>query len=1007
MCLPEALHLVESQFSQGATRVGCRLLHSAESRNEFFVGAFECRFGVDAVQTTSIDYRKQQVAKLALQEVVIFVCNLNINLCALFADLIPDILALLPIEADRCRLLADTKSFDKCRKAAWYATEGAALAILLAQFKRFPIVLNLFGSVGVDISIDVRVAVDEFVAYAICHIGIVECALLRAEFRVEDNVQQQVAQLLLDALHITVGNGIDEFVGLFDCVVAQRLEGLLTVPRTLLAQSVHNLYKTQRCVCIFVTHININDYRDKVSVFGKKNISLAKLFIRNRMKTSLKLTILSLVTLVSATAFAVIPQPRTMESREGVFELCPSTTIAYNADELRPLAHYMLEYLAVKNVSQQVPESDFISVELQSGLAEEEYRLSVTPRGVRIVASDYGGAFNAVQTLFQLMPGKVYAKNMCLPVTLSACEIADAPQLAYRGVMLDVARTWVDVEGVKRYIDWLSYHKINRLHWHLSDDQGWRIEIKAYPELAKVGGYRGGTSPVPPMYGKWNESYGGFYTQTEIRDIVEYALRRNVEIIPEIDLPGHSWAFAMMHPEVVCRYEYDEGHCSGGIDTRNVFCATREENYKMLDTIFSEVCKLFPSEYIHIGGDEVSLSQWEKCPDCSAYLRRHGYTDAHKLEDLFMARMADILAKFGKRPAVWNEGINGGGLDKSTRVHGWSKMADCRKVLEAGYPTIFMPAEYFYFDMRQSKYETGSNWSNIFDVKHTYSFDFAEQGFPAEQVALVEGIECAFWSEIALSQGGDRSTDYLEYMTFPRVCAVAEIGWGKNGSDWANFYARLTSAHYDRMSAMGINYRLMPPTVKYADGMLSASTDDGSKIYYTTENAKRWNRYVAPFKCDKPGLYIFRSEFLDAHSPIAAHDDHYKTIKPSFALTSSIESGRSDGYVRVEEYRGRVTTKRTCRKGDWFLFEFDEPVRCREMEFITGYTHIAHRLFPSGYIEVSVDGERFERGAALIDGCAKIVNPSTPIKAVRIVSTTDRNSSKGVTINPPVIKPIL
>lgn len=724
------------------------------------------------------------------------------------------------------------------------------------------------------------------------------------------------------------------------------------------------------------------------------------------MKLNIKFLLLGVATLFASTVFAVIPQPRTMRAGDGEFVLKSTTAIAFGCEELRPLATYMLDYLAVKSVAKKAPESNYISVELAAGIEKDGYRLTVTKDGIRIVASDYGGAFNGVQTLFQLLPSEVYTKHMKLPVRVPACEVEDAPQYAYRGYMLDVARTWVTADGVKNFIDWLSYHKINKLHWHLSDDQGWRVEIKAYPELTEVGGFRGGSSPVPPMYGKWNERYGGFYSQSEIRDIVKYAQMRNVEIIPEIDLPGHSWAFTSIHPEVVCNYEYDQAESSGGLDIRDVFCATKESNYKMLEEILAEVCALFPSEYIHIGGDEVSLSQWQKCPDCSAYLHKHGYTDAHKLEDYFIERIDKILKKHGKRPAVWNEGINGGGLDKSTRVHGWSNMKECRKVLEAGYPTIFMPAEYFYFDMRQSKYEAGSNWSNIFDVKHTYSFDLSAHGFTPEQIALVEGFEGAYWSEIALSQGGDKSTDFVEYMTFPRMCAVAELSWGKNGSDWENFYTRLCS-HYDRMSAMDINYRLMPPKVEMKDGALTASVDDSSTIYYRLEGSARDVRYSRPIKCDKPGLYIFHSEYRNARSPEAAHPDHYKTIKPALKLTSSIESGRKDGYKRVEDYRARVTTTRTCREGDWFLFEFEEAVECREMEFITGYTHIAHRIFPTGYVEVSWDGENFEKVADLVDGCAKIVAPAKPIKAVRILSTCDRNSTRGVVINAPVIKPKL
>lgn len=722
------------------------------------------------------------------------------------------------------------------------------------------------------------------------------------------------------------------------------------------------------------------------------------------MKLNLKTIWTIALMFLTTTSYAIIPQPQSIKNNEGEFVITRSTPITFNADELRPLAAYMLDYLDVESVTNKAAAAPSIAVELQQGLAAEAYHLTITKGGIRIVASDYAGAFNGVQTLFQMLPSEVYTKHMKLPVRVAACEVKDAPQYAYRGFMLDVARTWVTTEGVKNFIDWLSHHKINKLHWHLTDDQGWRVEIKDFPELTNVGGFRGGSSPVPPMYGKWNERYGGYYTQSEIREIVEYAQVRNVEIIPEIDLPGHSWAFTSIHPEVVCNYEYDQAESSGGLDIRNVFCATKECNYEMLDKILGEVCALFPSEYLHIGGDEVSLSQWKKCPDCSAYLRKHGYTDAHKLEDYFIERIDKILKKYGKRPAVWNEGINGGGLDKSTRVHGWSNMKECRKVLEAGYPTIFMPAEYFYFDMRQSEHEAGSNWSNIFDVKHTYSFDLAAQGFTPEQIALVEGFEGAYWSEIALSQGGDRSTDFVEYMTFPRMCAVAELGWGKNGSDWENFYTRLRS-HYDRMSAMNINYRLMPPKVSFDNNLLTAAVDDKATIFYRKEFSDRPVRYTRPIKCEKPGEYIFWSEYRNAHSPEVAHDDHYKTLKPAFKLTSSIETPSKDGYKRVEEYRGRVTTSRTCREGDWFLFDFTEAVECREMKFITGYTHIAHRIFPTGYVEVSTDGVNFTHAATLVDGCATIEQPAKPIKAVRIVSTHNRNSTRGVVINAPIIKP--
>ena len=192
-------------------------------------------------------------------------------------------------------------------------------------------------------------------------------------------------------------------------------------------------------------------------------------------------------------------------------------------------------------------------------------------------------------------------------------------------MMLDVARTWMEPAALKRYVDLLSYHGINKLHLHLSDDEGWRIEIRSHPELAAVGGFRGGDSPVRPVYGKWDEKYGGYYTQEQMRELIAYAALRNIEIIPEIDLPGHSRCIASVRPEIRCDYPADTAS-TNGYDYRSAWCVAREENYALLEDILGELCALFPSEYIHIGGDEVDAAQWQRCPDCRALMRQRGST---------------------------------------------------------------------------------------------------------------------------------------------------------------------------------------------------------------------------------------------------------------------------------------------------------------------------------------------------------------------------------------------
>jgi hexosaminidase len=604
----------------------------------------------------------------------------------------------------------------------------------------------------------------------------------------------------------------------------------------------------------------------------------------------------------------------------------------------------------------------------------------------------------------QLLPPEVYNGGLKSSVDVACCEIVDSPRYEHRGFMLDVCRTWMDKDAVMAFIDLLAYHKFNSLRLHLRDDEAWRIEIKSHPELAEVGGYRGGYSPIWPRYGKWNERWGGYYTQEDMREIIAYAAIRNIEVIPEIDLPGHSLCIATIHPEILCDYT-PRCTSSFGYDTRSAFCASREDNYKLLTDILCEVCELFPSEYIHIGGDEVRMEQWKRCPNCSAWLKRNGYTDGYKLEDMFIRRIQDILAKYGKTPAVWNEAAFGGGLEKTARVYGWKSPKVCKQVMEKGYPTIFMPQQFFYLDMAQSKREAGAIWGGCFDVRKVYSFDFAKEGFTPEEVACVEGFEAPYWSEVFLSQGGDKSIDFIEYQTFPRLCALAELGWGKNGGrEWEEFHNRLYTRHYDRMVDMGLNFRITPPAVKYEDGKLSIEKIDNGTIYYTCDDSDKIYNYRGEIETKKPGKYSFWCEYRGAKSPEVAHSSRYKTMQPKVTVTSSMPESSKYRYDGISTYKKRVTTARTCKKGDWILFEFEEPVECRQAEFFTGRYNVPSGLIQVGYLELSEDGVNFERVTDLEYGIAKVVNPR-PIKAARIVSERDVIGSSAIWIGAPILYP--
>ena len=697
------------------------------------------------------------------------------------------------------------------------------------------------------------------------------------------------------------------------------------------------------------------------------------------------------------------PAPAHRTDLGGEFLLTRATLVTYEQG-LEALADYLRSYLPLAGASEQYASDAALVLALDPSLGEEAYRLDILPDHIAIEGGAYGGVFNGIQQLFRLLPPEVYARECTLPLRLPTLHIEDAPRFAYRGMMLDVARTWVDAPHVKRYIDLLSYHNINKLHLHLSDDEGWRIEIRSHPELTEIGGFRGGDSPVRPIYGKWDEKYGGYYTQEQMRELIAYAAARNIEIIPEIDLPGHSRNIASVHPEIRCNYRPDTVSTCG-YDYRSAWCVAREENYRLLEDILGELCALFPSPYIHVGGDEVDASQWERCPDCRALMERRGITDPHRLEDIFMQRMSDILAAHGKRPALWNEAVKRGGPARTSRVHGWESVRACLDAVDKGYPTVEMPATSFYFDMRQSPHEEGHSWAAVFDARTTYNFDFAREGFNAERMRHVEGLESAFWSEAYVSHEPEKP-DYLDYMTFPRLCALSRLAWSGNEEGWESYYRELVGEHYDRMTAMGIRFRLFPPTVSCRNGELTASTDDGSTLCYLVDSSPEEHSYTGPIATTQPYRYRFFTRRGTGRSPEAADRSFYRTVTPSWKLTSSMPLSERFPASNAEHYRGMSRTSRTCRPKDWLLYTFDMPLRCRELFLQTGYRQLPNAHIVTGYAEVSYDGVRFERAGALDKGCITL-RPNRPVRAVRFVATCRGNSTPFVVIQPPVVKPVL
>ena len=706
-------------------------------------------------------------------------------------------------------------------------------------------------------------------------------------------------------------------------------------------------------------------------------------------------------TAAAAHAVDIIPQPLSLTVGEGHFAIDEHTTIVCDK-EVAKVADYLRLYLPLADVAQK--ESGSIRLKLDSNLGSEAYSLRVDDKGVEIRGGDYGGLFNGVQTLLQLLPHSVYTKKATLPMVVPYVRVDDAPRFPYRGILLDAARTFQPVEEVKRVLDYMAYMKLNKLHFHLVDDQGWRLDLKKYPDFVKKGGFRGGDALYPPTLGSFDEKYGGYYAQDELRDIVAYAAERNIEVIPEIDMPGHSRILGMMHPAIRCNYTPDTS-ATNGMDMRNVWCVAKESNYALIEDIVKELVDIFPSEYIHIGGDEVRFVQWDGCADCQRLMKEKGLNGGAQLEQFFVNRVSGILAKYNRKSMVWDEAVDGGLLPKSTLVCGWRKFGVGWQVsTKNGYPTIVMPGEYMYLNRKQSPHDRGHLPVCTFQTQCEFSFDNAD--ITDQQRKHIVGVEAGFWSETHLVNitPGRHFSDYLEYMFFPRTLAISELAWSRQRRSYDEMLAVLKSSFYGKLSAMGASYRLESPTVKVENGKIYAMTDDGSELYYRDILTNKTRKYKAPLDASKAPYTLFQSRLMTGYSEEVGAEEYYTSRTPKCTVTSSMPFEKKYSTEVCASYKKIGRTTRSAEKGDWVEFRFDEPVECNYIRVSTGFEHMRACLIYNGHVEVSYDGKTFARVGDLDLGAFELQPKRRPIHALRIVADGMSGGEGRVIIHPLVIK---
>lgn len=513
----------------------------------------------------------------------------------------------------------------------------------------------------------------------------------------------------------------------------------------------------------------------------------------------------------------IIPTPNLQTAKDGKFLLNSQTSIIYNNKLAANKANFLAMQLK-KVTGYNIPvsfsasikkNSLFISLSQQKNKAKEAYHLSVNTNNIIVNATDTSGIFNASQSLLQLLPAEILGDKKISRANwpIASVFIEDSPRFSWRGYMFDVSRTFYSVNVLKKYMDVMALYKLNVLHLHLTDDQGWRIEIKSHPELT--------SKKTTTFVGKQEQpaERSGFYTQAQIKDLVRYANQRNITIVPEIDVPGHAWPIIITNPQLGVNKKTTPDYVFPFVDswaywgfqfTPNPLDPSKEEVYSFLTDVFNEVADLFPSPYIHFGGDEVVHRLWENEPHIKAFMNQKGYTKIAELQSYFVGRVAEIIRKKGKKPIGWNDILDGAdNLTKETAIMSWLGSKAVKNAASKGFYTVATPTDPLYFDITQNDRNDGTPsdlaYGNINSIDKILAYN-PTAGLTQDEEKYVLGVQANMWT--ALPQ----EVKDVNVQNFPRLLALAEIGWNKSvKKDNAAFNKKLDE-HYKKLAALKIDY---------------------------------------------------------------------------------------------------------------------------------------------------------------------------------------------------------
>ncbi|GGJ94894.1 glycoside hydrolase family 20 protein [Parabacteroides faecis] len=681
--------------------------------------------------------------------------------------------------------------------------------------------------------------------------------------------------------------------------------------------------------------------------------------------------------------YGIIPLPQEVSiTNGGSFVLTPSTSIIYpeGNDLLKQAGEFLASY--IKEATGYAPKvataksSKPIHLSIDKSISNPEgYRLTVTPEGIELAGATEAGVFYGVQTLRKSIPAVAEGMNIELP----AVTINDYPRFAYRGMHLDVSRHFFPADSVKKYIDILALHNMNTFHWHLTDDQGWRIEIKKYPELTKIGSQRKQTV-IGHNSGEYDgKPYGGFYTQDEIRDVIAYAKERFITIIPEIDLPGHQQAALATYPELGCTGGPYDVWQQWGV-SEDVICAGNEKSMQFLEDVLSEVIDLFPSEYIHIGGDECPKIRWKTCPKCQARIKAEGIKGdkKHSAEEYLQSSVISQMEKFveskGRHIIGWDE-ILEGGLAPNATVMSWRGVDGGIEAAKQHHNVIMTPNTYLYFDYYQSTDTENEPMAigGYLPLERVYSLE-PTAGIPDEYKKYVIGVQANLWTEYI------PTFSQVEYMVMPRMAALAEVQWtDPSKKEYQSFLPRLVrmTKLYDRL---GYNYAKnifdihaeFTTDTENGEVVVDLSTMGDGDIYYTldgSEPTSASNKYDTPVRIKENATIKAVVVRPAGNSRVFSEKITFSksTAKP---VTLRVAPSRGYEFKGGPEMTDGLTGDTNYKTGRWLGFQgkdldaaidLKQPVEISQVAFNTNVVKGDWIMGTAGVtVKVSEDGKNFK-----------------------------------------------